>query len=187
MRGSEQFEVIVEQWDWRQGKEYYLPRLQWGILWDSLFVSQRSMPTPSTFSDERSYLMRVAFSLSVRRTIGGLGILGVLGGTYASPPEAPQSWGLFVELTLEKAPRKKAFRRRPSPKALQHKTWVLLCWRWILQSLLGGRRASPPTGDPPPERATTSSLLPRSLLQHLPNPPALPPKRSPRETLPTPL
>ncbi|HID11501.1 MAG TPA: hypothetical protein EYP17_09415 [Candidatus Latescibacteria bacterium] len=80
--------------------------------------------------------MKFAFSLSVRRTAGVVVILGMLVGTYAAPPDAPQDWVLFVELTLEKAPRKKASRRRPSPKARQHKTWVLLCWRWILQSLL---------------------------------------------------
>ena len=80
--------------------------------------------------------MRFAFSLAVHRTAGVLVILGMLVGTYASPPDALQDWVLFVELTLEKAPRKKTSRRRHSPKALQHKTWVLVCWRWILQSLL---------------------------------------------------
>ena len=81
--------------------------------------------------------MKFAFSLSVRRTTGVLVILGMLGGTGTSPSGVPQDWLLFVDLTLEKASRKKTSRRHPSPEALQHKTWVLLCWRWILQSLLG--------------------------------------------------
>jgi hypothetical protein len=80
----------------------------------------------------------MTFSLSVliRRTLGGLVILGILVGTYAPSSEPPQDWLLFVELSLEKAPRMKPSRRRSSPRSLRRTLWLLTLWRWILQGLL---------------------------------------------------
>jgi hypothetical protein len=80
--------------------------------------------------------MAFSFSVLLRRTLGGLVIVGILIGTYVPPSGTPQDWVLFVDLTLEHAPRTKASRRRSSPRAFQHPIWILTLWRWILQALL---------------------------------------------------
>lgn len=80
--------------------------------------------------------MAFSFSVWLRRTLGGLVILGILIGTYAPPCGTSQHWVLFVELTFEQASGKKASRRQSSPRAFQHTRWVFTFWRWILQALL---------------------------------------------------